>query len=96
MIDFSPLEVWFIVGSQHLYGPETLRQVEADSRQIVEALNAEAGLPIRLVLKPVVKTPDEITAIVLEAEAAPNLHRSRRMDAHLQPVKDVDRRSDRG
>ena len=72
MIDFSPLEVWFIVGSQHLYGPETLRQVEADSRQIVEALNAEAGLPIRLVLKPVVKTPDEITAIVLEAEAAPN------------------------
>ena len=35
MIDFSPLEVWFITGSQHLYGPETLRQVESDSRAIV-------------------------------------------------------------
>ncbi len=30
MIDLSPLEVWFITGSQHLYGPETLRQVDAD------------------------------------------------------------------
>ena len=45
MIDFSPLEVWFITGSQHLYGPETLRQVESDSRAIVNGLNGEAGLP---------------------------------------------------
>ena len=70
MIDFSPLEVWFITGSQHLYGPETLRQVEADSREIVNALNAEAGLPVKLVFKPVVKTPDEINAVMLEANSA--------------------------
>mgnify|MGYP006170807683 CR=1 FL=1 len=38
-----------VTGSQHLYGPETLKQVDADSRQIVDALNAEAGLPIKLV-----------------------------------------------
>jgi L-arabinose isomerase len=69
MIDSTPLEVWFITGSQHLYGPKTLKQVESDSRQIVDALNAEAGLPIKLVFKAVLKTPDEISAIMLEADA---------------------------
>src|SRR5262249_15156292 len=70
MIDLSPLEVWFITGSQHLYGPETLRHVESDSRAIVTALNAEAKLPVKLVFKPVLKTPDEINALMLEANAA--------------------------
>ena len=70
MIDFSPLEVWFITGSQHLYGPETLRQVESNSRAIVDGLNGEAGLPVKLVFKPVVKTPDEINAVMLEANSA--------------------------
>src|SRR3970282_551407 len=72
MIDFSPLSVWFVTGSQHLYGPETLAQVDADSRQIVDALNAEAGLPITLVFKPVLKTPEEITAVLRDADASPD------------------------
>ena len=71
MIDFSPLEVWFLTGSQHLYGPETLSQVAADSTAIVNGLNGEAKLPVKLVFKPVLKTPDEINAIMLEANAAP-------------------------
>jgi L-arabinose isomerase len=70
-IDFAPLEAWFITGSQHLYGPETLAQVEADARDIVAGLNA-SGLPIRLVFKPVVKTPDEIRDTLVAASAAPN------------------------
>src|ERR1700722_13422842 len=70
MIDFAPLEVWFLTGSQHLYGPETLSQVESDSREIVNALNAEAKLPIKLVFKPVLKTSDEIGAVMLEANAS--------------------------
>jgi L-arabinose isomerase len=72
MIDFSRLEVWFITGSQHLYGPETLEQVATDSRRIVDGLNAGAGLPIKLVFKPVVTTPDEIAAMLGDADAAPN------------------------
>jgi len=72
MIDFSRLEVWFITGSQHLYGPKVLEQVAADSRQIVEGLNTAAGLPIRLVFKPVVTTPDEIAAMLRDADAAPD------------------------
>ncbi|MGH6924319.1 MAG: L-arabinose isomerase [Propylenella sp.] len=72
MIDYSPLEVWFITGSQHLYGPETLKKVDADSKAIVEGLNAKAGLPVKLVFKPVLTTPDEISAMLRDASAAPN------------------------
>ncbi len=72
MIDFSPLEVWFVTGSQHLYGAETLKQVNADSRQIVDGLNSAAGLPVKLVFKPVVTTTDEIAAMLRDADAAPN------------------------
>ncbi len=72
MIDLSPFEVWFVTGSQHLYGPETLRQVDSDSKAIVDALNASAGLPVKLVFKPVVKTPEEIAATLRAADAAPN------------------------
>ena len=64
MIDFSHLEVWFVTGSQHLYGPETLEQVAADSRQIVDGLNAAAGLPVKVVFKPVVTTPEAIPAML--------------------------------
>ena len=94
MIDLSSLEVWFVTGSQHLYGPKTLKQVEADSRQIVDGLNAAARLPVKLVFKPVVTTPDEITAMLRDAERVAELHRPRRLDAHVQPVQDVDRGPD--
>lgn len=68
---FKQLEVWFIVGSQHLYGPQTLQEVADNAARVVTALNAEAGLPVRLVLKPTVKTPDEILAVCREANHAP-------------------------
>ena len=69
MIDYRKLEVWFLTGSQHLYGPEVLKQVEADSKMIVKGLNA-AGLPVKVVFKPVLTTPDAITTICREANAA--------------------------
>ncbi len=72
MIDLSPLEVWFVTGSQHLYGPQTLRQVEANASAIVDGLNAGAGLPIKLICKPVVKTADEIAAVLGAAGDTPN------------------------
>jgi L-arabinose isomerase len=72
MIDLEALEVWFITGSQHLYGPETLEQVARNSREIVDGLNGEAGLPVKVIFKPVVKTPDEISAMLAEADAAPH------------------------
>jgi L-arabinose isomerase len=63
-------EVWFVTGSQHLYGPETLAQVAENSRTIASALDGSASVPCRVVFKPVVKTPDEIYALLTEANAA--------------------------
>ena len=67
MTIFDNYEVWFVIGSQHLYGPETLRQVTKHAEHVVNSLNAEAKLPCKLVLKPLGTTPDEITHICRDA-----------------------------
>ena len=59
--------MWFVIGSQHLYGPEALQQVTKHAEHVVNALNAEAKLPCKLVLKPLGTTPDEITTICRDA-----------------------------
>ena len=64
------LEVWFVTGSQHLYGEETLKQVAAHSQEIAEALNAAAVIPVTIVYKPTVKSTEEIYAICQEANTA--------------------------
>lgn len=69
-VDFPSLEVWFVTGSQHLYGEEALRQVAADSRQIVEGLNALGKLPVPVVFKPVVTTPNAITRLCQQANSS--------------------------
>ncbi len=66
----SKKEIWFVTGSQHLYGPETLKQVASNSKGIVDGLNEAGKLPVSLVFKPIVTTPDEITALCLEASNA--------------------------
>jgi L-arabinose isomerase len=63
-------EVWFVTGSQHLYGPETLKQVAENSQRIAAALDQSPLIPCRVVFKPVVKTPDEISALLAEANVA--------------------------
>jgi len=68
MKNFEPLEIWYVTGSQHLYGEETLRQVAANSRDIVESLGAE--LPLPLIFKPVVTTPEEISALCRDANSS--------------------------
>ena len=70
MLDLKKLEVWFVTGSQHLYGDETLRQVAEHAQTIARALNGSATIPVRLVFKPVVKTPDEIYQLCQAANTA--------------------------
>lgn len=65
-------EFWFITGSQHLYGPETLKQVAEHSKVIADTLNQSSAIPCSVIFKPIVKTPDEITALVKEANYADN------------------------
>lgn len=63
-------EVWFITGSQHLYGPETLRQVAEDSAKISSYLDNAAEISQKIVFKPVLTTPGSITEICTEANAS--------------------------
>ena len=60
-------EFWFIVGSQHLYGPEVLDTVAERAAEMAEKINASALIPCKFVYKATVKTPDEVTAIIKEA-----------------------------
>lgn len=60
-------KVWFVIGTQHLYGAETLRQVEQHARQVMNGLNQAGTLPVPLELKPLVKSPDEALALCREA-----------------------------
>ncbi len=63
-------EIWFITGSQHLYGEGPLGQVAGNARKIIDELNASNRLPLPLVFKPIVTRPEEIRARCLEANGA--------------------------
>jgi len=67
----SKLQFWFVTGSQHLYGEETLRQVRAHAEEIARSLNAAEEIPAQVVYKPIVTTPDEILATMMAANADP-------------------------
>ena len=71
-MDLKQLEVWFITGSQHLYGEAALQQVAENCRQVVQGLNAAERLPMCVVAKPIVTTPQAILDVCREANAAPN------------------------
>ena len=68
---YDGMEVWFVTGSQHLYGPGPLRQVQQNTNAIVKGLGQAGDLPVRLVAKPIVTTAEEITAVCREASASP-------------------------
>jgi L-arabinose isomerase len=72
MRDLKSLELWFVTGSQHLYGEETLKQVAEHSQQIATALNKAAQVPVTVVYKPTVKSTEEIYAVCSEANTAKN------------------------
>jgi len=69
MSNTSTQEIWFLTGSQELYGQETLDQVAEHSREI--AAHLDAALPVRVVCKPTLKGPDAIAQMCFEANAAP-------------------------
>lgn len=72
-INLKSLEVWFVTGSQHLYGPETLKKVAEHSQEIASFFDSNAKIPVKVVFKPVMKSPEEITNLCIEANATRNL-----------------------
>ena len=71
MIDLEQYEVWFVTGSQDLYGPETLEQVAAHSQTIAQALDGVDTIPVKVLYKPVLTTPEAIHQLCLAANGAP-------------------------
>ncbi len=68
MIDLKRLEIWFITGSQHLYGPETLEtgcRPFPGNFQGIEQCRGDSRL--KCVFKPVLKSPEEVFALCEEA-----------------------------
>ena len=72
MIDLNEFEVWFITGSQHLYGEETLNKVAQHSREMVQHMSQSGKLPVKVVFKPVLTTPEAISELCREANNAQN------------------------
>ena len=67
---FTHLEVWFVTGSQDLYGEETLKQVAVHSQEIAAKLHADPAIPVKVIFKPTVKSSEEIYAVCAEANAS--------------------------
>jgi L-arabinose isomerase len=69
MTDLKKKQVWFVTGSQHLYGNETLKQVADHARTIAASLNDHPTIPVSVIHKPTVTTPEEIYAVCMEANS---------------------------
>lgn len=72
MIDLKKFEVWFITGTQDLYGEETLKQVAIHAQQVADSLNQQDRIPVRVIYKPIVKNPDEIFETLQQANITAN------------------------
>jgi L-arabinose isomerase len=69
--DAKTQQLWFLTGSQHLYGEETLEHVARNSQEIAESLDRSGRFPAKVVWKPVLTGPDAIQNVCLEANSAP-------------------------
>ncbi len=65
-------EIWFVCGSQHLYGPGPLQEVAANAAAAASRLDQSKHLPLKVVYKALLTTPDEITNLCIEANANPD------------------------
>jgi len=67
MLNLKEQEVWFVVGSQLLYGPKVLDTVAARGQEIATYIIADENIPCKFVYKGTIKSNEEVTAIVKEA-----------------------------
>ena len=71
-MNLDHLEVWFVTGSQHLYGAEALAKVAENSQRIAASLDAEVAIPVKIVFKPVLTTSEQVRELCREANNARN------------------------
>jgi L-arabinose isomerase len=63
-------ELWFVTGSQHLYGAEIFAAIDDHSRAIAAALDTQGSIPVRVVAKARLTTPEEVRALAAEANVS--------------------------
>ena len=61
--------IWFVTGSQHLYGKEALDKVAENSREIARQLDHKLSIPVSILFKPVLTSSDGIYQLSQEANA---------------------------
>jgi L-arabinose isomerase len=71
-ISIKGLEIWFVTGSQNLYGEETLRQVAKHSNIVSKSLHEATEIPVKIVFKQVLKSTEEIYNLVIDANSNKN------------------------
>ncbi|HSZ33639.1 MAG TPA: L-arabinose isomerase [Puia sp.] len=67
MADLKEWQVWLVTGSQHLYGSETLRIVREHAEIIAGSFSKNSQIPVQVICKPVVTTPEEILSVCEDA-----------------------------
>ncbi|WP_026702432.1 L-arabinose isomerase, partial [Salibacterium aidingense] len=72
MLKTKNYDIWFITGSQHLYGEETLAEVKAHSEELVNGLQSDAAIAVNIKFKQVVTTSDEILTFIRQANSDDN------------------------
>ena len=72
--------------------PETLKAVAQHSQEIAKALNAAPAIPVKVVFKPVMTTPDDITALCQAGQQRREVHRFRELVPYVLALQDVDQR----
>ena len=71
MKELTHPDIWFVCGSQHLYGPGPLQEVERNARAVASALDDADAVPLPVLFKGLLTTADEIRRLMLEANADP-------------------------
>ncbi|MGH9586543.1 MAG: L-arabinose isomerase [Acidobacteriaceae bacterium] len=72
MIDLSARELWFVPGSQLLYGEAALTKVAEHAREIASTLSSSSAMPVKVICKPVMTGTDSIRQLCLDANTAAN------------------------
>lgn len=72
MNSLKHLEVWFLTGTQNLYGDETLKQVTAHSQEVASFLNQAPNIPVKVIFKPILKSSEEIYDTIAQANVTEN------------------------
>ncbi len=71
-MNLKDYEIWFVSGSQDLYGEAILKKVDEHSREIAGRLDQSSHIPVKVIFKQVLTTPDAIRELCLEANNARN------------------------